>query len=249
MSDAPARRVRIRKPSGWTEQPFICLSVSCGRSYHEGTDFRAVLAAVAASGKPLIVDLSDTLQAHNLVAVGMNLGAARALARERGTGWIVRNGAAVAGASGAIVRWDEWRTDPEFAGVERALTGLYTRSGVFAAAVDRDVRTFLGRRGEAAPLMAACSWQFILEDAAGEILLARRYPCARLYPGRELTTLAALRNGEIPGAPSGLERSRYYRLTRLPAARRMSGAYKLVTLRSPATVASRLDGRRRTGLL
>jgi hypothetical protein len=70
MSDAAGRRARIRNPTGWMDKPYMCLSVSCGQDYHEGADFRAALAAVAASGKPIIVDLSDSLQAHNLVAAG-----------------------------------------------------------------------------------------------------------------------------------------------------------------------------------
>jgi hypothetical protein len=55
--------------------------------------------------------------------------------------------------------------------------------------------------------VAARSWEFILEEAGGEILLARRYPCARLYPDRELEALAMLRRSKIAGAPAGLERS------------------------------------------
>jgi len=43
--------------------------------------------------------------------------------------------------------------------------------------------------------------------------LARRYPCARFYPGRELASLTAPRRGEVAGAPGGLERFAYYRLT------------------------------------
>jgi hypothetical protein len=88
----------------------------------------------------------------------------------------------------------------------------YRPGEAFAAAVDADIRTFLNRRSEATPLLAARSWEFILEEAAGEILLARHYPCARFYPGRERATLTALRRG-VAGAPKGLERSAYYRLT------------------------------------
>lgn len=211
--NSAARRARIRKRSGWSDKPFMCLSVSCGQDYHEGEDFRAALAAVAASGKPVIVDLSDSLQAHNLVAAGLGEGEARALARRRGREWIARNGATAAAYGADIVRWDQWRAHPDFEGVQRALVDLYRPGEVFAVAVDADIRTFLNRRSEATPLMAARSWAFIIEEAAGEILLARRYPCARFYPGRELATLAALRRGEVAGAPCGLERSAYYRLT------------------------------------
>jgi hypothetical protein len=85
---------------------------------------RAALDAVAASGKPVVIDLSDSLQAHNLVAVGMDEGTARAVPSERGANWIKRNGAAVAAYGGEILRWERWRGDPEFKSVHGALVGL-----------------------------------------------------------------------------------------------------------------------------
>ncbi len=222
--NSAARRARIRNPEGWMDKPWVCLSVSCGQDYHEGADLAAALKAVAASGKPLLVDLSDSLQAHNLVALGMDEAAARVTARRDGAEWIRRNGAAVAAHGGRILRWDLWLDDTAFKPVHTALVDLYMRSGMFAAVVDQDIRVFLNRRTEATPLMAARSWEFIMEEAAGEILLARRYPCARLYPGRELATLTALRTGQVPDAPSGLEQSAYYRFTlETPPAARTGG--------------------------
>jgi len=207
------RRARIRNPAGWMDKPYVCLSVSCGQPAHEGADFRAALEAAAASKRPIVIDLSDSLQAHNFVAAGMPETIAFAKARRAGTAWIRRNGAAVAAQGGAILRWDTWRQEPAYRPLHAALVDLYGAGGVFAAAVDQDIKTFLHRRPEATPLMAARSWEFIIEEAAGEILLARQYPCARLYPGRELATLTALRTGQVAGAPAGLERSAYYRFT------------------------------------
>ena len=79
------RRARIRNPSGWMDRPYVCLSVSCGQDYHEGADFEAALRTVAASRKPLVIDLSDSLQAHNLVAQGMDEAMARTVTRQAGT--------------------------------------------------------------------------------------------------------------------------------------------------------------------
>lgn len=145
------------------------------------------------------------------MAEGINESLAYIEARRAGDEWLERNHRAADGCT--ILRWCHWLTHADYVAVRQDLASLYEHDELFGATVNEDVERFLARRAKETPQMAACSRNFILEEAAGEILLAREYPCSRLYPGRELETLRVLRTRLVPNAPDGLERTAYYRFT------------------------------------
>ncbi len=82
------KRIRIRKSSGWKESDYVCLSISCGKKYHDNENLLAALDAAKQSGKPVIIDLSDSLQRYNFMACGLSSEQARYLANRQGNAWL-----------------------------------------------------------------------------------------------------------------------------------------------------------------
>jgi hypothetical protein len=206
-----SRRARIRNPLGWKDSDYICLSVSCGKRYHDGNDFLAILDVAKESGKPIIVDLSDSLQRYNLMACGFSQEKSHELANRQGSLWIEKQAKHLGDVQ--VIRWDHWLRHPQFCSVRSALSQISKKNGALLQALTSDVSNFTSRQRFLAPNTAYYSQKFILEEAAAEILLGRAFPCSRLYPGNELETLRVIREGLVPEAPQGLQNTKYYKFT------------------------------------
>lgn len=183
------KHIRMRGTS-WHTHPLLCLSVSVGQSKHEGHELRAAIDWIGATGKPWIIDLSDTLQRHNLL--GQPLPAAHAEMQRRGDQWLDCNADLLARALHApeIVRWDRWLDDPRFAETHAAVRRAAATDAGFASAIAHDVEKFTAR-GDGR--QRAASIAFIWEECAALSLLGRDYNCCRIYPGHELQALQYLR--------------------------------------------------------
>lgn len=205
------QKIRIRHPLGWTDKPSVCLSISCGMAYHEGDAFQAAMDSARTSGKQILVDLSDTLQRHNFIAQGCLPERAMEITRRIGDEWLERNAEQLKNAT--VLRWDRWLTHPDFKSIHSQLVQLDRTCELFSSTITDDIERFVKRQANQTALTRQCSRDFILEEAAGEILLAREFSCSRLYPGKELDTLRILRTLLVPNSPKGLERSSYYRFT------------------------------------
>jgi len=216
MIESLSRRARICG-SVWKDYPLLCLAVSVGKAAHEGEDLAAAVAMLAATGKPCLIRLSDTLQRHNLMAGGMGADESWITSRQKGDDWLERNSRLFKALASPpiIVRWDQVLKDPEFSDVHTAFVHLAQDHNPFAAALQSDVDRFLARRPSAsreeATIIAACSRAFLLEEVAGQTILGRHYSYARFYPGKALEVLQVVRDGKIHDAPKGLENTAFVR--------------------------------------
>jgi len=205
------KKIRV-KGQKWREHEYLCLGISLGKEAHEGANLRAALRWIANTGKPCIIDLSDTLQRHNFVADGMSEEEAFRFTRQRGDDWLERNKDSISllPCSPIIVRWNDLLFLEEFFLVQAEFLKLAQTDQQLKSSIEEDVRSFCDRRAnlssEERARFEKCSKDFILEEMAGHTLLSRQYDYAVLYPSCGLKSLKLLREGKIDGAPMGMQR-------------------------------------------
>src|SRR5688572_7303473 len=167
-------RVRVNSCPDWVAFTSCTLGISVGQPYHEGDKFAATVEWAARHFEQIRVDVSDTLQRHQLIGTGAtSVQAANAALRE-GDRWMTRASPVLTacGRSYTFVRWNAWLQHPLFAEVHDAYSQLATSDAVLSAAVATDIEGFLARRasrGAAAPdmrLMRAASRAYLLEELA-----------------------------------------------------------------------------------
>lgn len=201
---------RIRGGQDLSAYPVAVLGVSVGQAYHEGEKLRAMVGIVNKRFKKCVIDLSDSLQRHNL---DLPPDQAMATAVAAGDAWLARNSGVLGDLNvpHRIYRWNNW--------LEHATPILWqfeammTTDQAFNKSVMDDARAYAERHGKTDANSIANSMRFILEEAAVMVLQSRLLPHAKLYPSHEMPTLARIRSQEFAHAPRGLEKSIYCRVT------------------------------------
>ncbi len=197
---------------GWRECPRCQVGISLWNPAHEGKKFEALLQWATANFDSVILNISDTLYRHNLVASGMGYIDALACSREMGREWHIRNDAAIRRFSSRISKihhWDDWRKCPEFYKTHNAILDLYALNPDFEKSIEDDVNMFIQRRHikdpEEIKKAKKASTSYILEELAGYLLIARAYKPNRVYPSKDLKSFEFLRQSKVPDDLKGLE--------------------------------------------
>jgi len=114
-----------------------------------------------------------------------------------------------------LVRWDHWLRHAEFPAVHGTYNRVAETDAVLSAAVARDIDDFIARQSRRSLLPAdetvarATSRAYLLEELAVITLQGAAERSARIYPGPELASFKAVRQGKVLGAPPGLDRDYY----------------------------------------
>jgi len=210
-------RVRINGCPDWVGYGSCTLGISVGQPYHEGDKFAATVEWAARYFDHIRVDVSDTLQRHRLIGEGAApVEAARASSRA-GDRWIAEAMPVLAGCGRAytLVRWDHWLRHAEFPAVHGTYNRVAETDAVLSAAVACDIDDFIARQSRRSLLPAdetvarATSRAYLLEELAVITLQGAAERSARIYPGPELASFKAVRQGKVLGAPPGLDRDYY----------------------------------------
>ena len=234
-------RVRVNSCADWVAYSSCTLGISVGQPYHEGGKFAATVEWAARHFEHIQVDVSDTLQRHRLIGEGVSpVEAARASLRE-GSRWIAR-AMPVLGACGqpyTITRWNEWLRHADFPAVHAAYSRHAASDPILRTAISADIDGFIARQvkhgGGIADAVRMASRAYLIEELAAITLQGRAQRSARIYPGPELASFRAVRDGSVAGAPAGLERDYYVRVNLerrkapapLPHAARLTAALKI----------------------
>jgi tRNA-dependent cyclodipeptide synthase len=209
-------RVRVNGCPDWVGYGRCTLGISVGQPYHEGDKFAAMVKWAARHFEHIRVDVSDTLQRHRLIGEGASAAQAAAASQRKGDEWITR-ALPVLSACGrpySVLRWDHWLRHPEFAAVQGAYSRLAASDPVLSAAVERDIDDFIVRQSRRRLLAdetaaRATSRAYLIEELAVITLQGSAERSARIYPGPELASFNAVRQGRVQGAPPGLDRDYY----------------------------------------
>ncbi len=199
------------------------LLISVGQEYCEGAKLQATVDWVNKNFSNCFIDIADTLQRHNLIALqDMSEFDADHASKIAGQEWIERNIKFIEALAVpyAIRRWDEWRLHPNFDSTLKNVHNLYAIDTSFKEALDLDVQGFIARRQMDGSLqdentivkMEKSSGLFILEEIAASILMGNACPASVIYNAKELLAYNYVRKGQAC-APAGLEKLDYIRIT------------------------------------
>lgn len=204
--------VSVSGPSSWRHFDTCSLEISVGGRFHEGEYLRASVEWVNGHFRTCIVNIGDTLYRHNMQASGMPADESERVSRKSGDDWLGRNQDALRAFTGTLVvkRWDDLRFDPRFDTMHRAYAGLYTSNAVFRGLVDEAADTFGQRRAGVSPAELArlrpYSIRYVLEELAGDSVLASDHGYVHVYPHNVYKVYKALQQGRIDSAPDALKR-------------------------------------------
>lgn len=208
------KKIRIRGGGDWKSSfQTICLAVSINSPKCSGENFLAALNFAQKTEKDFFVDLSDTLHAPNIEAFGADHKDALVFSSLMGNRWIRDLGQNLLGVQ--IIRWSEWHKHPDYSDVLSRFSHLYEKNETFRRIVNQDIERFTARtETRQVPEFIEASKNYILDECAGKTLQGRTFPrLAILYPGHELTSLSAVRDGLVVDAPKGLENTCHLRYT------------------------------------
>lgn len=214
--------VKVKQSPGWQQAESCIISISQGQENHEGEKLAALLEWGVANHRRCILNISDTLHRHNLMAGGTGEAEAFVQARRMGDLWRERNAAFIRPFENSFYRthrWNDWLFHPDFETVHAHVLSLFTGDAPFRAEAEKDIALFTDRKTKqespdrTARLRATCT-AYLLEETAAYIIMSRTYGASRVYPAVPLSTFAYLRDHAtaIPGPMRGMEKSRDVRV-------------------------------------
>lgn len=214
----PSHKVRVSQTPDWKSYDTAIVSISHGQPNHEGDRLDSLLAWATSAYKKCVLNISDSLHAHNLTREGHNLAEARAKARQLGDEWLTRNKAIIdkyLDKFTEIRRWDDWLAHPDFPSVHEALWVHYNESPEFRAAIQADIDAFTQRHKDAAndnslsEKFNSSSRAFLMEElAVYTIVFGKVYDNAsRVYPSKPLESTTYLRTApNLPESIRGMDK-------------------------------------------
>ncbi len=196
------------------------LGCSLGSGSHCGESLKAIVDWLNQTGfEDGLIDLSDTLYRYNYMIQGMGGKEAHERTIREGQEWRESNESILAQLSMPyrIVHWDHWLKDPRFSSYEQAFAVAFESDRFFRNAVTTDIRIFYQRKyGQnlevRSPQDVYLSQCFYIEELAAHSILFEDYPCAQVYPGRQLECFKSVRSGEVKNVPTGLLNASYAKL-------------------------------------
>ena len=175
------------------------IGVSVGQPYHDGDAFFQTIDKIDEMGfKECIFVVADTLQRHTIMIrnPGMLEETARQKAFEEGSAWLERNRAYLDRFSTrkAIVRWDEWLSNPRYDEKKAAIRQKYADDEVFKSTISTVSTKFITgllaveqKKGKKIPSQSV---DRRLYD------MTRSLPLCQEYVLEELAVIATWRNEE-----------------------------------------------------
>jgi tRNA-dependent cyclodipeptide synthase len=212
--------------AGWRERKkeSASLLISVGQSYCEDSKLLATVAWIQSNFSECFVDVADTLQRYNLIALnGLSPDEALSIATKNGVDWLARNENILNNLTipFTIRHWDSWLNHEDFSTIIIDIHQLYASNAAFRDKVNHDIIEFVRRRENDGLItgpdikikFAEQSLRFVLEEIAVSIIMGREKPASVIYSAKELSSYNSIRTAQIKGAPYGLENYDYIRIT------------------------------------
>jgi tRNA-dependent cyclodipeptide synthase len=203
-----AYRVQVQNSLGWQKHQATTLGVSITSSNWQDKKFEAILSFAAKRFSTIRIDITDAAYRHGFIAEGMPEDLALAHANALGALWLTRHADIIDACpvKPAIVRWAKWYQHPDYENTLRSFHEAYQTNNCLKDAVHEDIMVFSRRRNRPpTQIEYNCSRDFFIEEVAVITLQARELPSLRIYPGDELSSLRAVRQGLIAEVPKGSE--------------------------------------------
>lgn len=207
-------RVSVENGPEWRNYKRACLAISIGMSKFDGEKLAAIVSWINRNFEECIVQVADTLQRWNiLVFEGLSESEARDKSLRLGSEWLDRNKEILNTITipYEIIRWDSFLEHADYRETKYLFEKLYFESELYRFQVNQDIEIFLERRRKRGlseidrTRFDICLQHYISEEMAVDTLIGRNKPTAFIYPGSEVLTNQALRQGNVKGQPYGLQ--------------------------------------------
>ena len=220
MTDIPAENLPHHKISvtahpRWKDCRTMHVAISMGQKAHDGEKLHSLLHWTRARSDLLILNVSDTLNRHNLRHLCGDDKSAHGQALAMGDAWLARNRALIKSFEGPgfiVKRWDSWLAHPDYPELLKGIQQLLHENLPFRDAVMQDATGFMRRRNHLLPAnrlqeMTGHCIDYLLEEVAVYILVGRTYRANRVYPSSDLESFVFMRENTalLPAALRGLE--------------------------------------------
>lgn len=213
-----AYKVRV-KQGRWQGYDTARLEISVGQPYHEGEKFRAAVAWARERFPNVVLLVNDTLQRFNMMfETRLPEAEAERITGRLGDEWMERNSDATAGC--LIVRWNDWKSKPDYPQTHRKTLRLFNTNRRFRAAITNAIAEVWDRRCEEGTPYAPerkdeffrNSRDYLLEETTILAMAYRTFPGVSVYPGSFLEMWSMFVDVDIAGAPEGLRNAHCVRI-------------------------------------
>lgn len=213
-------KISAKAPTKWSHLPNFHFGVSMGSRLHTGLHLESIVYWANEHGfEQGLIDVSDTLNRYNHMLSGMSESDAQKVAREEGRDWYNANRPILENLRMPyeVVFWDYWLNHPDFAQYNEAFHAAFHADPAFRTAVTKDIQHHYMRKyghnlHERSQSDIELSKQFYLEELAVLSIQFESYPCAEIYPGRELECAKLVRSGSVKNVPLCLQNAVYAKI-------------------------------------
>jgi hypothetical protein len=210
-------KAKVKNCPEWRNKRICSLEISVGNPNQEGEKLLSLIQMVNKNFDVCLINLADTLQRHNLYTGDMDEAGSKMSALIEGNLYLMRNAEIIEQLRipYQIIRWPNWQAHPDFDPVHEDVRAFYFLNEQFTQLVDEDAKKYLGRNQfspEEYDARMQKSIDFILEEAAAHILMAREFSPVCLYPGKRMKSLDYIAQTTVPSSISGLGQSTYARV-------------------------------------
>ncbi len=211
-------KIKAKPAASQTGAKTVCLNISMNNTNQTGDKLLAMVQWVNENFEKCIVNVSDSLQRHNLQSQGLANDNAYKKSLELGNQWLKENKTILDQIQipYKIVRWEHWLNLGKVKNLKTTLYALYQTSETFRSCVDTDISNWIARQGiETTSKAYQNGLAFLLEEFAVHSYMAQReynlnnQKMVQAYPARQLYAEHYLRAmyGRL-----GLEKSIFGRL-------------------------------------
>lgn len=195
-----SKTVKVKRACEWQEFDTARLQISVGQPYHESAELAATIRWALSNFQRVQICVNDTLQRHNFEFEGLNQEDAYAKSEATGREWVERNAELIRSPRIEIIRWEQWRREPEYQSNLERIKDLYDRSDDFQEAIRQEIDNFWERRKknyssdeETYNRFARHSKEYLLEECAVFLQMFARDQAADIYPGSTLLPCSQLK--------------------------------------------------------
>lgn len=211
-------KIKAKPAASQTRAKVCSLNISMSNENQTGEKLLAIVKWVNENFDHCIINVSDSLQRHNLLSQGFTKEVAYQKAIYLGNVWLAENDKALKTIKTPheIRRWDEWLVLKQVQDLQKNLHKMYKELMPFQICVDADAKHWVERQlgTNDNPTILKNGINFLIEEFAVHSYMARREfqkgngKMAQAYPARQLQAEEFLRNryGRI-----GLEKSFFVR--------------------------------------
>ena len=188
-------KIKAKPAASKTEATTVCLNISMNNQNQTGEKLLAMVGWVNANFKTCMVNVSDSLQRHNLQSKGFSKQDAYQKSIEMGDLWLERNKNTLdqIHIPHSTIRWDQWLEIQNVKNLKATLYALYHSCELFQSCVDTDMKNWIARQEiKTSSKTYQNGLAFLLEEFAVHSYIAQKQwdiSCQKMvqaYPAKQL---------------------------------------------------------------